>query len=224
MTKKQRLFNHYAKLHNQLAELLGSEITYTEEYLNRYCKKINYTIAELEDMINSVATSLHIAEENKKTEEYYSTKEGQLLKTELEKQLQSVINKTIKLRETTRKNVSKMIQELLGENWDICITGNHSQIGLVSQYDDDYPQFYIGHSFTIGYDKNFNLNYGTTGDFNPFTDLTKVEYIKGLATFVSGGEKTKEIYDRLNEYCKEEWALFSEKTRLRDRLKHPTRP
>lgn len=224
MTKKQRLFNHYAKLHNQLAELLGGEITYTEEYLNRYCKKINYTIAELEHMINSVATSLHIAEENKKTEEYYSTEEGQLLKTELEKQLQSVINKAIELRETTRKNVSKMIQELLGENWDICNIGKCAEIGLVRQYDDGYPQFYFGQSFTIRYDNDFNLNYGTTGAFNPFTDLTKVEYIKGLATFVSGGEKTKAIYDRLNEYCKEEWTLFSEETRLRDRLKHPTRP
>jgi hypothetical protein len=77
MTKKQRLFNHYAKLHNQLAELLGGEITYTEEYLNRYCKKINYTIAELEDMIRD-----YLKDEGKVLDETESSLKQRRIKTE----------------------------------------------------------------------------------------------------------------------------------------------
>ena len=222
MATKESLYKEYIELKNKLNALWGNELIDINSISPYHYNK--YTKAELENKISAVEYEYEREAERIRTEQYYNTADGKLVKESLEKNINDV-------KEARSQYIIGATKKVDGAEWGVeyYLGSSCVNIGLVEKVKDGFNSLYFAYGFTLYYDSYFNakprfeMNYGTTGSFKLLSDegLLRCKYLMGMAKFANDEDKLKELRVILDDFVKEYKRFDIELRGLEYDLSHP---
>ena len=229
MTIKERLLKEYILSWNKVYRLTGEELfNESETYFNsdefkRMAKE--YTKADLQDSIDTAVRTYEEEVEKLRVENYYNTEEGKKRKESITKRFDKLYDALKSFKAFKKEEVKHYVKSWLGESWGVHLFETSMEIGLVENVVDDYESFYFGKCFNVYFSNHFgcrfDVNYGTTGCFNPFDDNLQCEYVLGLAKFVNDKEQVNTMQNLVHGYVRESENREKELSNLRYELANP---
>ena len=229
MSRKEKLVAELYDIRNKCQEIKGEGLLDPKHGASLVH---NYKVSELENMIRGAELTLRDLKEKKRAEDYYNTTEGKHLKELLEKQVEEIKTKTIKLHTDATDLVLSTIQKRYGENWGVVFVApeRYFEIGIRDKEKDECK---FGYGFTVyindktqwSLDTTPNIdpsiNYGTMGPFNLAKNPDRVEYLQVLADVAKGGEWLNELCQKLLDYGTQIEAHYAILRMVENKLKHP---
>lgn len=229
MATKESLYKEYIELKNKLNALWGNELIDINSISAYHYNK--FTKAELENKISAVEYEYEREVERIRTEQYYNTADGKLVKESLEKNINERKEARSQYIIGATKKVDAFIKDWLGAEWGVgyYLGSSCVNIGLVEKVKDGFNSLYFAYGFTLYYDSYFNakprfeMNYGTTGCFKLLSDegLLRCKYLMGMAKFANEEDKLKELRVILDDFVKEYKRFDNELRGLEYDLSHP---
>lgn len=238
MTQKEKLYFEYLTIKNSIYAVKGE--TDKQINLDEFCKKGRFwkeakdsTVADLQRDIENAKRSLEQYKRDKKRDEWFATPEGAQWKQDKEAEIKHLYEQEQHLMDSALQYTSKVIQQLLGEQFDVTSFGSRCMtIGLVKEYaEDGRAKALFGHTFEVNFERDYfgdekhrwELNYGTMGSFNLNEDNnTRTQYLVGLAKFASDKTTVPALRDYLHGYTDSLHTLSSACYDAQVELKNPS--
>ena len=211
MTRKETLYNQKHELQNQLRALRGQEtIEMPAGY--HYTKALKDTREyELKDEIERLQSAIQAQEkENEvkaRTEEFYSTPEGQAYKDSLIHQREDCYAAQEKATEEQLHRLNAIITKALGSRWAVKNMSTTSvEFGKLRADQKDYT---FGQDIQIwadphhfGEGERFEANIGTTGGFDLQSENpdSRLEYYIDLGKLLNDAETLQSIKEAVFSY------------------------
>ena len=239
MTKKEKLYFEYLRLHNEALKLQGDEYTQvTEDDLkNEHLKQAAtaFTVEKLEQMIADAHHSIALAKQRNAIDNWFKTPDGIRYRAAHTKRQEELIAERKELIQSVQKKVSKMVKTTLGEKWGVqrLSLGGSGQvaIGVIKKvHEDGYEECYFGCSFNIMFEAaefsfnkkdEFTMSFASKGSFDPNEDAISKEYISGMGKFISNNYMLSELRTLLLDSGKKEFDLYCKIDHERNLLRTP---
>lgn len=240
MTIKERLYKEYITIYNKVCELNGKEpLECNEEFFNSTRFQCEARTKSKEEWRNSIYYQKLAYEKEVmrlRTENYFNTEEGKILKENTENRLNEIYDARRTYIKETEKEIEQTIKSWLGEQWGIRLDSSNMAVGIVkevqsSENKDTWNVFHFGLTFDIYFDdyfcrreknKRFDMNYGCMGSFNILEpNNLRSQFLLGMGMFSTDTERLKSLRKRLTEYLNilNEWR--KETSMLEEKLANP---
>lgn len=171
-----------------------------------------------------------------RTENYFNTEEGKILKENTENRLNEIYDARRTYIKETEKEIEQFIKSWLGEQWGIRLDSSSMTVGIVkevqsSENKDKWNVFHFGLTFDVYFDdyfcreeknKRFDMNYGCMGSFNILEpNNLRSQFLLGMGMFSTDTERLESLRKRLTEYLNtlNEWR--KETSMLEEKLVNP---
>ena len=232
MTIKERLYKEYIIIYNKVCELNGEEpLECNEEFFNSTRFQCEARTKSKEEWRNSIYYQKLAYEKEVmrlRTENYFNTEEGKILKENTENRLNEIYD----ARRTYIKETEKEI-----EQWGIRLDSSSMTVGIVEKVQsseenkDTWNVFHFGLTFDVYFDdyfcreeknKRFDMNYGCMGSFNILEpNNLRSQFLLGMGMFSTDIERLESLRKRLTEYLNtlNEWR--KETSMLEEKLVNP---
>ena len=194
-----------------------------------------YKVIDLEEKVAAVKRSLEAQAKKIKVKEYFETKEGSKVKTNLEARREELFTEHKNLENEYGTKLNNMIVNVLGDKFITDFNGSsdrcHMCIGIKNTDKDRKGfTFKFGHEFEMTYEKHWfrddcdlelKINYGTLGHFNAITDEDRIAYIVGFGKFLENIALKEEVISTFKEFIKKETVISNEANEIYDKLNNP---
>lgn len=244
LTKKEQLCLQYIELRNEYHTLNNEPdkvIELTDEYLESWKfknKAMKNKIGEWKHEIEIAIAGINALKDELRKNAWFETEDGKAYKTLWETKKEENRQKEKELRESTRKTVSDVIRNYLGDGWEVGIIGNtQTEVRYIKGYDEEgNPLVKRWYTFSIGYpsfsrsslchdiERPFIMNYPTCGSWDLFNDDVMREYLAGLGKFGTDKECLKKLYSIIKEYVAEDDKLRDRDYDIMRKLNNPDMP
>ena len=234
MTIKEKLCKQYIIAWNKVYRLIEKDLfNESEEYFASNEFKLfakQHTKAELQDSIDVAVRTYEEEVEKLRIENYFNTEDGKARKEELEKAIEDLQNKADSFKGNMQTEMNAIIKEWLGDLWGVNMYNGSMEIGVIKGvHENGWFNFHFGRDFDIYFSDyvtengkfRFDMNYGTTGSFNPFEDDVHREFVIGMGKFLGDTEKLLYIKKKVHEYVYHLQKLSDNIYDLRNELKNP---
>lgn len=227
MSSKTKAFEKLNKLYdvyNNLIESELNEVSNKEFIVLRQLKgnEINYwKLSELNTQIKWIEIKILELKKYIEVKKYYQTEEGISFKEEIENKINALQLQLENVIQTHVLNVKNVILNKLNDEWDVDTGNTCITVGLKDK--SKRYKFKFGHSFEIYYinPKGIQVNYGSMGGFNPFTEKDRIKYILGMGEIISDEVLMKCVFDLFKDYNKQYYKLSDEIRECSKKLRNP---
>lgn len=236
MTIKEKLYREFVIAKNKLNALKGEALIggdNIEEYFNSYDfsnRASHHTKEEIKNMIDYAKRCYETEVERQRTEDYFETEEGKARKESLESEIESLRNEVNTRKSEMQKTMNDTIKVWLGADWGVHVFNGSMEIGIINKVNEEgYFDFHFCGYFNVYFSDyvcdggkfRFDVNYGTTGAFNPFENDIHRRFVVGMGKFLADIEKMNEIKHLTHEYVYQLQKLASKIYDLETELKNP---
>jgi hypothetical protein len=224
MTKKENLYFELLKIKDEVSMKKYNsyfKLMSAEEFANtpKFRKEADYhTVAQIEEEMKIWQKQLDEINEKEAVKNWLETDEGKAYIKERQDRIEGYYAEARKLMDEARIHVSKVIKELLGDEWDVTrLSDGNMEIAIVEKYTEDgRPVGLFGHEFEIsyGHDWTFHkgeskvfyrweMNYGTMGTFKLDGDNnTRARHLIGMGKFAADTTVVPELKEYLQTMAK----------------------
>jgi len=238
MSQKEKLIYQYFALKHKFDMNENCERPCSAEPTEKDIRSMRkeFKVMDLEYKISCVETALknqaiRIAREN-----YFATEEGKLAKENAENEKANLCIQRKNLIIELEDWLNKELHYLFGNNWKCRFnTGYKSIRGEIGVKNRDSKRegfdFEFGHSFDIYFDLDnfgeqsprFEMNYGTLGSFDLFTDTYRSEYLEGQGKFANNKKLLKDLFDKMMDIEKRNEVIENKINEIDEFLKNPNK-
>jgi len=238
MSQKEKLIRQYFALKHKFDMNENCERPCPAEPTEKDIRSMRkeFKVMDLEYKISCVETALknqaiRIAREN-----YFATDEGKLAKENAENEKANLCTQRKNLIIELEDWLNKELHYLFGNNWKCRFnTGYKSIRGEIGVKNRDSKRegfdFEFGHSFDIYFDLDnfgeqrprFEMNYGTLGSFDLFTDTYRSEYLEGQGKFANNKKLLKDLFDKMMDIEKRNEVIENKINEIDEFLKNPNK-
>ena len=204
MGKKEKLANQYIELKKEFDGEEFNEVLAENQiwYLTK-----NFKVVDIENKIIAVKKLIAAKKNRLKKEAYYATPVGMEYKNKLEDKMEEYLNANNSIKDQLNNYVENVIGNMLGDAWTTKVSMGYRsfyiEIGLKAIDPERIGKFTFefGQSFEIHWDgygfgkqnPTLEMNVGTTGTFNLFSDGIRTEFYRGVATIANNKEFLQDL-------------------------------
>lgn len=241
MTIKEKLYKEYITIYNKVCELNGKEpLECNEEFFNStrfQCEARTKSKEEWRDSISYQKLAYEKEVMRLRTENYFNTEEGKILKENTENRLNEIYDARRTYIKETQKEIEQTIKSWLGEQWGIRLDSSSMTVGIVEKVQsseenkDTWNVFHFGLTFDVYFDdyfcreeknKRFDMNYVCLGSFDlSEPNNLRSQYLLGMGMFSTNIENLESLKKCLTEYLNTLNDWRKEACRLEEKLANP---